>query len=57
VEDWLTAAAAARPDGVALETTEGSFTYAQLDERADRRARELAAAGVGAGDRVAVTYR
>jgi o-succinylbenzoate---CoA ligase len=56
VEDWLTAAAAARPDGVALETTEGSFTYAQLDERADRRARELAAAGVGAGDRVAVTY-
>jgi o-succinylbenzoate---CoA ligase len=56
VEDWLTAAAAARPDSVALETTEGSFTYAQLDERADCRARGLAAAGVGAGDRVAVTY-
>jgi O-succinylbenzoic acid--CoA ligase len=56
VEDWLTAAAAAHPDRVALETAEGSFTYAQLDERADRRARGLAAAGVGAGDRVAVTY-
>jgi o-succinylbenzoate---CoA ligase len=56
VQDWLTAAAAAHPDRVALETTEGSFTYAQLDERADRRVRTLAAAGVGPGDRVAVTY-
>ena len=56
MEDWLTAAAAAHPDRLALETPAGSFSFAQLAERADRRARELAAAGVGAGDRVAVTY-
>jgi O-succinylbenzoic acid--CoA ligase len=56
VEDWLTAAARAQPDRVALETREGSFSYAELDERADRRARELAAAGVTAGERVPVTH-
>jgi o-succinylbenzoate---CoA ligase len=56
VEDWLTAAARARPDHVALVVDEQSLTYAELDERADRRARELAAAGVGAGDRVRVTH-
>jgi O-succinylbenzoic acid--CoA ligase len=56
VEDWLTAAARARPDHVALVSDESSLTYAELDERADRRARELAAAGVGAGDRVRVTH-
>ena len=54
--DWLTAAAEARPDHVALVADEGSLTYAELDERADRRARELAGAGVGAGDRVEVTH-
>jgi o-succinylbenzoate---CoA ligase len=56
VEDWLTAAARARPDHVALVVDEQSLTYAELDERTDRRARELAAAGVGAGDRVRVTH-
>jgi o-succinylbenzoate---CoA ligase len=56
VEDWLTAAARARPDHVALVADERSLTYAELDERADRRARELAAAGVGDGDRVRVTH-
>ena len=56
VEDWLTAAAAARPDHVALVADEGTLTFAELDERADRRARELAAAGVAAGDRVAVSH-
>jgi len=56
VEDWLTAAARARPDHVALVADEGSLTYAELDERADRRARELAAAGVGEGERVRVTH-
>jgi o-succinylbenzoate---CoA ligase len=56
VEHWLTAAARARPDHVALVADEGSLTYAELDERADRRARELAAAGVGEGDRVSVTH-
>ena len=56
MEDWLTAAARARPDQVALVADEGSLTYAALDERADRRARELAALGVGEGDRVSVTH-
>jgi O-succinylbenzoic acid--CoA ligase len=56
VEDWLTAAARARPEHVALVAGEASLTYAQLDERADRRARDLAAAGVRAGDRVQVTH-
>ncbi|MEA2420762.1 MAG: o-succinylbenzoate---CoA ligase [Thermoleophilaceae bacterium] len=56
MEDWLTAAARARPDHVALVADDGSLTFAELDERADRRGRELAAAGVGEGDRVAVTH-
>jgi o-succinylbenzoate---CoA ligase len=56
VEDWLTAAARARPDHVALVVDEQSLTYAELDERTDRRARELAAAGVGEGHRVRVTH-
>jgi non-ribosomal peptide synthetase component E (peptide arylation enzyme) len=56
VEDWLTAAARARPDQLALVADEGSLTYAELDERADRRAREVAGAGVGVGDRVSVTH-
>jgi O-succinylbenzoic acid--CoA ligase len=56
VEDWLTAAAQARPGHVALVADEGSLTYAELDERARRRAGELAAAGVGVGDRVQVTH-
>jgi O-succinylbenzoic acid--CoA ligase len=56
VEDWLTAAARARPDHEAVAADGGSLTYAELDERASRRARELAAAGVGAGERVRVTH-
>jgi O-succinylbenzoic acid--CoA ligase len=56
VEDWLTAAARARPDHLAVVADEGSLTYADLDERAERRARELAAAGVGDADRVRVTH-
>ena len=56
MEDWLTAAARARPDHVAVVADEGTLTYAELDERADRRARELAVAGVGEGDRVGVTH-
>src|SRR5215216_2047425 len=42
VEDWLIAAARARPGHVALVADEGVLTYAQLDERANRRTRELA---------------
>jgi O-succinylbenzoic acid--CoA ligase len=56
VEDWLSAAARARPDHLAVVADDGSLTYAQLDERASARARRLAAAGVGDGDRVRVTH-
>ena len=56
MEDWLSAAARARPDHDAIVADDGSLTYAQLDERASARARRLAAAGVGEGDRVRVTH-
>jgi O-succinylbenzoic acid--CoA ligase len=56
VEDWLTAAARARPDHEAVVAGGGSLTYAQLDERASHRAVELAAAGVGPRRRVRVTH-
>jgi o-succinylbenzoate---CoA ligase len=56
VEDWLSGAARARPDHEAIAADDGSLTYAQLDERAERRAAELAATRVSAGDRVRVTH-
>lgn len=56
MQDWLTAAAAERPDHEAVVADSGTLTYAQLDERAGERARALAAAGVGEGDRVRVTH-
>jgi len=56
VEDWLTAAALARPDHEAVAADDGSLTYAQLDELASTRARALAATGVTAGERVRVTH-
>jgi O-succinylbenzoic acid--CoA ligase len=45
-----------RPDHDAVVAGDGALTYAELDERASRRARQLAAAGVGEGDRVRVTH-
>ena len=56
MEDWLTAAALARPDHEAVAADDGSLTYAQLDELASTRARALAATGVTAGERVRVTH-
>jgi o-succinylbenzoate---CoA ligase len=56
VDDWLTAAARARPRHVAIAADDGTLTFAELDERARRRARELAGAGVAPGDRVRVTH-
>jgi o-succinylbenzoate---CoA ligase len=49
---WLRGAAAQRPDRVALEADAQAVTYGQLDGRAARGARRLAARGVGPGDRV-----
>ena len=56
VLDWLTAAAGERPDHEAVEADGRSLTYGQLLDRAARVAAGLAAAGVGEGERVAVTH-
>ncbi|WP_135821096.1 AMP-binding protein [Halostella litorea] len=56
---WSERRAALSPDAVGLEdaTTGESYTYADLDARANRTARLLADHGVGKGDRVAVVSR
>ena len=48
IAELFAAQVAARPDADALVTTTGTLTYARLDERANRLAHLLAAAGVGA---------
>lgn len=45
--------AAERPDKVALICDDRTWTYAELDRESNQAASALAAAGVGAGDRVA----
>lgn len=54
--DWLERRAQYTPDKVAVIVEPGGarFTYRELNERADRAALALRAAGVGKGDRVAV---
>ncbi|GAA3209060.1 AMP-binding protein [Actinocorallia longicatena] len=52
--DLFETVADAVPDRVALVSGEDRLTYAELDDRADRAAAALAAAGVGTGDRVAI---
>jgi O-succinylbenzoic acid--CoA ligase len=54
VEGWLARAAAGRPERVALETREGSCTYAELLALARVGAYELAELGAGRGERVAI---
>jgi o-succinylbenzoate---CoA ligase len=56
LEDWLTSAARERPGHPAVTAGGSVVTYGELDERADRVARRLAAAGVRPGDRVRVTH-
>jgi o-succinylbenzoate---CoA ligase len=56
VEDWLGTAARARPDHPAVVAGGAAVTYAELDERATRAARRLAARGVEPGDRVRVAH-
>ncbi|WP_448321940.1 amino acid adenylation domain-containing protein [Streptomyces sp. CO7] len=46
--------AALRPDAVAVASADERIGYAELDRRSDDLARDLAAAGVRAGDRVPV---
>ncbi len=52
--DLVSRSAARRPDELAVRGPDGDLSYAELDARANRVARALAAAGVGAGDRVAI---
>jgi o-succinylbenzoate---CoA ligase len=56
LDDWLASAARARPGHPAVVAGPDALTYAELDERATRVARRLAAAGVGPGDRVCVSH-
>lgn len=55
MEDWLSRSARVAGDRPAVVAPGGALTYRELDARADRTARRLAALGVRAGDRVATT--
>ena len=52
--DWLAHRAATMPGTEALRCDEGSFTYADLNQRVLRLAGALQARGAAAGDRIAV---
>ncbi|NEC12819.1 AMP-binding protein, partial [Streptomyces sp. SID8014] len=59
VPDWtltdvLAARAAAGPGRTAVVDATGRLTFGRLQDRADRLARRLAAAGVRPGDRIAL---
>ncbi|HEV7589423.1 MAG TPA: amino acid adenylation domain-containing protein, partial [Longimicrobium sp.] len=52
IPELLAVQVAARPDAVAAEFADGAMTYRELDARANRVARRLAALGVRPGDHV-----
>ena len=52
--DWLAHRAATMPAAEALRCDQGSFTYAELNQRVLRLAGALQMRGVTAGDRIAV---
>src|SRR5277367_5963690 len=54
VEGWLERAASARPSHTALETPQGSLSYAELLSSARARAGGLSERGVRPGERVAI---
>jgi o-succinylbenzoate---CoA ligase len=54
VQSWLTRAAAARTDAVAVDTPAGSCTFGELLAAAEAGAGELEARGAGPGARVAI---
>jgi nonribosomal peptide synthetase DhbF len=54
VAEAVRAHALNRPEAIAIESSHGSLSYAELEARAERVAQALAAAGVGPGVRVAL---
>jgi O-succinylbenzoic acid--CoA ligase len=54
IDGWLSTAAQAVPEHLALIAGDESVTYGELDGRAREAARRLAGLGVGPGDRVAL---
>jgi o-succinylbenzoate---CoA ligase len=56
IDGWLSSAAQAVPDHVAVIAGDETVTYAQLDRRAREAARRLAGLGVGRGDRVVLAF-
>jgi len=54
VEGWLSRAASARPEAPALETSRGSWSYAQLHRAARSGAEQIAATGAERGSRIAI---
>ena len=53
----VAAHARANPDKVAIVADDRRVAYAELDARANRLARALAARGIGEGDRIALAFR
>jgi acyl-CoA synthetase (AMP-forming)/AMP-acid ligase II len=51
---WIAATARRQPTSIALDDGQRTLTYAAFDERADRAAAALIAAGIKPGDRIAV---
>ena len=51
------AAAARRPDAIAIVDERGTLTFREIDERSNRLAHALAAEGIGPGDGVAILAR
>ncbi len=54
MKPWLVERAARTPRAIALETSAGSQSYAELAERAGQRAAALARRGIAPGERVAL---
>jgi acyl-CoA synthetase (AMP-forming)/AMP-acid ligase II len=52
--DMIEVVADAIPDHLAVITSDGEYTYSQIDERATRLANHLAGQGIGAGDHVGI---
>jgi O-succinylbenzoic acid--CoA ligase len=52
--DWLARCAGSAPGRMAARCGDETWTFAELDRQASRLARQMASAGVRAGDRVAV---